>query len=347
MSHAKRQGAAFFSGGYDSLVSTYKTMEVDGNADRVVHVDTGTGIPLNERFVEAAAQNYGWYLVKLRPRKTFWWYAKKYGFPGPSKHSWYYRYLKEHPIKRFCRIYDGKPYLYTGVRKAESNPRMGRVVDLNEAEFGYWNAPLAEWTDEDVEAFLVDHSLPRNPVVEEIARSGECYCMAYGLREFEVDLRGYEDEAPPEWLRSHVQRLKRKEWEVQAYRGRVHGYLKEDYPDVYEAIHDYRTENDDSRLRLAVLREQHPDLAAEIESIDEVVAVSKGREQDYSWLGHGKMSSPELRRKTMPDTQELLCEDCRDSTSTAGVSHPDPDARLLVEPEEPDAGEQSSFDDLL
>jgi 3'-phosphoadenosine 5'-phosphosulfate sulfotransferase (PAPS reductase)/FAD synthetase len=256
-SHTKKQGAALFSGGYDSLVSTFKTMEIDENADTVVHVDTGTGIPLNERFVEAVAQKYGWYLVKLRPRKSFWWYAKKYGFPGPSKHSWYYRYLKEHPIKRFCRKYDGKPYLYTGVRKHESDARMGRVVDFQEREFGIWKAPIEGFRDEDVQDFLVEHDLPASPVVEQVDRSGECYCMAYGLREFELDLRHYdgEDADPPRWIVEHVQRLKRNEWEVQVYRGRVHGYLKEDYPDAWERVNTYREENNDARLRLVVLRE--------------------------------------------------------------------------------------------
>ena len=347
-SHPQKQGVALLSGGYDSLVATYKTMEIDRNADRVLHVDTGTGIGLNEEFVEAVCNEFGWYLTKLRPKHSFWWYAKKYGFPGPSKHGWYYRYLKEHPIKRFCRVYDGKPYLYTGVRKAESDARMGRVVDLQEEEFGYWKAPLAEFEDEDVEDFLVEHDLPRNPVVEEIDRSGECYCMAYGLREFEIGLQHYdgEEETPPEWLVSHVENLKRNEWEVQVYRGRVHGFLKEDYPEIWEEVNAYRSENSDPRLRLDVVEERFPRTYESLMEIPELTALSKGREQDYSWLGHGKMSSPELRAKTMPDSQQRLCEDCRDSTSTGGVSHPDPDARLLVEPEEPDSGEQATLSDL-
>lgn len=171
--------------------------------------------------------------------------------------------------------------------------------------------------------------------------------MAYGLREFEIDLRGYDDPGDaPLWLRNHVQRIKRKEWEVQVYRGRVHGYLKEDYPDVWERVNTYREENNDARLRLVVLRELEPSVAETLDAIPELAALRKGREQDYSWIGHGKMSSPELRRKTMPENQEFLCEDCRDSTSTGGVSHPDPDARLLVEPDEPDPGEQVSLDDL-
>lgn len=345
--HPKKQGVALFSGGYDSLWSTFKTIELDGNADRVVHMDTGTGIALNERFVEAVAEEFGWYLVKLRPRKSFWWYAKKYGFPGPSKHSWFYRYLKEHPLKRFCRPYEEKPYLYTGVRKHESAARMSRVVDFQERDFGIWKAPIAGDRDEDVANALVEYDLPRNPVVEEIKRSGECYCMAYGLREFEIDLADYAgDDTPPAWLRSHVSRLKRGEWEVQVYRGRVHGFLKEDYPDAWEEVDAYREKNSDGRLRLVVLRELYPEVADEIEGIPELKALRKGREQSHSWLGHGKMSSPELRAKTMPETQEPLCEDCRDMTSTGGVFHPDPNARLLVEPDPPDTGEQTTLEKL-
>lgn len=344
--HPKSRGAALFSGGYDSLWSTYKTMEIDENADRVVHMDTGTGIPLNERFVEAVCEEFGWYLQKLRPRRSFWHYAKKYGFPGPSKHGYYYRYLKEHPLQRFAKAYEEKPYLYTGVRKHESNPRMGRVVDNQERNFGYWKAPIADYKDEEVEASLDEYNLPANPVVEEISRSGECYCMAYGLREFEIDLGDYagDEETPPAWLRSHVSYLKRKEWEVQVYRGRVHGFLKEDYPEAWEAVEDVRDDRgglDD--LRLTVLREFRPGVAEEIAAIPELTALQKGREQDYSWIGHGKMSSPELRRRTMPENQEVLCEDCKDMTSNSGVSHPDPD-RYLVEPNEPDRGEQVSLD---
>lgn len=347
MSHAKSQGVALFSGGYDSLVATYKTMEVDEAASRVVHMDTGTGIGLNERFVEAVCNEFGWYLVKLRPKRTFWHYAKRLGFPGPSKHSWYYRYLKGHPLEKFSRIYDEGPYLYTGVRKHESDKRMGRVVGTEEeGDFCVWRRPIMDYRNEDVEAFLVEHDLPKNPVVEEINRSGECYCMAYGLREFELDLGHYgEDETPPGWLRSHVRYLKAKEWEVQVYRGRVHGFLKEDHPEVYEGLKESIEGVNDPPLLLDLLRDEDPGLADEIAAIPELRALRKGREQDYAWIGHGTMSSPELRRRTLPETQAELCEDCKDSTSR-GVSHPDPDARLLVEPEDPTPTEQVSLDDL-
>jgi 3'-phosphoadenosine 5'-phosphosulfate sulfotransferase (PAPS reductase)/FAD synthetase len=347
--HAQKEGIALFSGGYDSLVATHKTMELDGNADTVIHMDTGTGIPLNERFVEAVCNEYGWYLQKLRPKRDFWHYAKKYGFPGPSAHSWYYAYLKQHPLRRACKPYEDKPYLYTGVRKAESEKRMGRVVDLDEREFAKWKAPLSEWSDEEVRQYLVEHNLPRSPVVESIDRSGECYCMAYGIREFEVDLGHYEgeDEDPPVWLLNHVRKLKRREWEVQVYRGRVFGFLKEDYPDVFEEVNRIRDEqNRADDLRLDILRDYRPSVAEEVAGIPELKALQKGRQEEQAWLGHGKMSSEELRKRTMPENQEFLCEDCKDSTSNSGISHPDEDARLLVEPSEPDSGEQVGFDDL-
>lgn len=168
--------------------------------------------------------------------------------------------------------------------------------------------------------------------------------MAYGIREFELDLGHYgEEETPPAWLRSHVDYLKRKEWEVQVYRGRVHGFLKEDHPEVYDGLKDDIEGVNDPPLLLDLLREKDPGLAEEITTIPELRALRKGREQDYAWIGHGTMSSPELRSRTMPETQAVLCEDCKDSTSR-GVVHPDPDARLLVEPEEPDHGEQVSID---
>jgi 3'-phosphoadenosine 5'-phosphosulfate sulfotransferase (PAPS reductase)/FAD synthetase len=343
--HAQKEGIALFSGGYDSLWATFKTMELDGNADTVIHMDTSTGIPLNERFVEAVCNEYGWYLQKLRPKHDFWYYAKKYGFPGPSAHNWYYQYLKQHPLRRACKPYPDKPYLYTGVRKHESEARMGRVVDMDEREFAHWKAPIADDTDEDVEAALVEHDLPRSPVVESISRSGECYCMAYGIREFEIDLGHYdEDEDPPQWLTSHVRRLKRGEWRVQTYRGRVYQILPEEFPDAWELTNQKKDEGD-HRLRLDVLRDYRPDVAEWLEGIPELKALRRGREEPQAWLGHGKMSSEELQRKTMPDNQEFLCENCKDSTSTA-ITHPNEDARLLVEPETPDSGEQVGFDDL-
>lgn len=179
--------AALFSGGHDSLVSTHVVMEKH-DGDVVVHIDTGTGIEENLDFVKDVCESFGWPLEIIRPNTTLEEFAKKWGFPKAAAHSWIYRYLKDHPLHKFARDCENKPNFYTGVRKAESDRRMKTVSEETE-DVGQWvwHSPIAEWSDQDIEDYIEIHNLPRNPVVDHIGRSGECFCGAYSDRISELE----------------------------------------------------------------------------------------------------------------------------------------------------------------
>lgn len=182
---------AMFSGGYDSLVSTHYTMEkLDGDA--VLHIDTLTGIEENKQFVERVCEYFDWPLEIITPNMELEEFAKKYGFPKAPAHSWIYRYLKHNPLSSFTTSLEAdRPVYYTGVRKEESDRRMENVSsERTESSKGrwWWDAPIADFTDEDVADYIVTHGLPRNNVVETIGRSGECFCGAYADRFSELTI---------------------------------------------------------------------------------------------------------------------------------------------------------------
>jgi len=176
---------AMFSGGYDSLVATHYAME-QLDCDAVLHIDTGTGIDENREFVEFVCDWFGWPLEIVTPNKTLDEFAEEFGFPKAPAHSWIYRYLKEHPLSSFVTDLEcDKPSFYTGVRKHESSRRMENVSSETQEMWGgrwFWEAPIADFTTEDLVAYIVEHGLPRNPVAETIGRSGECFCGAYADR---------------------------------------------------------------------------------------------------------------------------------------------------------------------
>lgn len=181
---------ALFSGGHDSLVVTHYLME-NGFCDAVLHLDTRTGIQENQDFVIETCEEYGWPLrIEKAPITLKEWCLElgaddtEYGFPGPEFHSYIYRWLKEMQLGSIATETDGKPHYWTGVRKEESDRRMRTVTEpVEEVERWFWHAPIAEWSDEEMEEYLDDHDIARNPVVEAIHKSGECFCGAFDSRD--------------------------------------------------------------------------------------------------------------------------------------------------------------------
>lgn len=202
MTVSERQHYAMFSGGHDSLVSTHYCME-NGHTDAVLHLDTNTGIPANQEFVEDVCDEFGWQLRIESAKMTLQEFAKRWGFPASASHGWAYRYFKAHTLQRVAGDLDCKPHFWTGVRRHESKRRMKTVTDkVQEDATGrwVWHAPLMDWTEQDCEAYIDECKLPRNPVVAYIHRSGECYCGAFAHRDEElIDLEAnYPDHY--EWL---------------------------------------------------------------------------------------------------------------------------------------------------
>lgn len=173
---------ALFSGGQNSAVATHAAMRF-GPCEAVVYLDTGTGSRRNREYIERFADEYNWHLITWRTPENYDELVRKYGFPGPSKHMWFYRYLKERQVRKFAGFVD-ELHCWTGVFRAESSNRMQRVVERDDDGSGQWvwHAPLADWESEDFRRYLDRFNLPRNPLWRTIGRSGDCYCGAYANR---------------------------------------------------------------------------------------------------------------------------------------------------------------------
>jgi len=71
-------------------------------------------------------------------------------------------------VEPLARSLAGRVAWATGVRRAESPTRADApIVSWDDAHDLVKINPLASWSDEDVEAYQVEHDLPRNPLVAE------------------------------------------------------------------------------------------------------------------------------------------------------------------------------------
>lgn len=188
--HDPVQVFAMFSGGDDSLASTHFVMERVPDAE-VLHINTGIGIPQTREYVRETCDKYGWPLVEEKPQDVQYEdFVKEHGFPGPSAHLYAYVWLKERPLNNVVKRYKNdrldEVLLCTGVRKSESDRRMGNVEPINKRGSKIWTAPITDWQRGDLEAYRERFDLERNPVAEMLHMSGECLCGAYaGPDEFE------------------------------------------------------------------------------------------------------------------------------------------------------------------
>jgi 3'-phosphoadenosine 5'-phosphosulfate sulfotransferase (PAPS reductase)/FAD synthetase len=187
-------------------------------ADEVLHIDTGIGVPETQEFVRDVCDEFGWSLeVRSNediPQKadTYEEWVRKHGFPGADAHLYMYTNLKERVLESVATETDGKPHYYTGVRRHESQNRMGRVEAREETDRFIWHAPLCDWRDSKIEEYMEMHDLPKNPVVENLHMSGECLCGAYAGRDEELVM--LEAEYP-----EVAERIKSLEDDIQSERG--------------------------------------------------------------------------------------------------------------------------------
>ena len=127
---------ALVSGGKDSL-TTAQVLHEAGKLEACVALETGISTPDWKEFVTKVCADRGWPLEFYQSNTTFEDFVLRYGFPGPSKHSWVMRNLKGRAIRAFRRARpDG--ILASGVRTAESQTRAGTTKPV-----GMWeNAPI-------------------------------------------------------------------------------------------------------------------------------------------------------------------------------------------------------------
>lgn len=173
---------ALFSGGHDSLAVTHVAMR-HPEVSAAVHINTGIGIEETRTFVRETCEGRGWTLIERHPPElTYEQMVLKYGFPGPGGHLYPFSWLKEralHKLIREHRIPNRNIMLITGVRKQESERRMGHVQPILKDGRKIWVAPLTDWTARDVGDYIESAGLKRNPVVDMLHMSGECLCGAF------------------------------------------------------------------------------------------------------------------------------------------------------------------------
>ena len=180
------------SGGNDSMVLLdYLHDKIDYTA--VVHVNTGTGVCEGGRFITTDfirdfCAERGYPFIELMPPKS---YEEVFitnpiidGLPGPGLHHIAYNRLKERPIcqlvKETKRHRRDRVLLLTGIRGAESRIRMGYVGNVTDRIGAQvWSNPIYFWSNEMMQAYRSERSLPQNPVAEHIHISGECLCGAF------------------------------------------------------------------------------------------------------------------------------------------------------------------------
>lgn len=305
--------AVLFSGGDDSLALTHMAFSNDW-ADLVIHLATGSEIPENLDYVRRVCTEFEWPLLILKSPLELETFGCRYGFPGAGAHNMAYNYFKSRQLAQFYQHREGSVKFISGVRRQESNRRMENIeaeVQYEDASddgnfTGWWVSPLIDKSDEWVHKYREAHQLPRNPVSEKIHRSGDCQCLSFGHRGQELAIIEAKYPKFGRWLRNVERR-------VQEYRGRVM-FLEEQYQDAYARVDELRKQERPNPMRLTVLKNEYPGIFDEIVGVPAETAILKGQTDTTNYLGHGGLSSQELRSLVaQADTcQQTLCETCQE-----------------------------------
>jgi len=205
VSHEHGNHVALVSGGMDSAVAAHVAIRW-GPADVLVYLDTGTGLDANREYVEAMADHLGEQLWTLRTKVDYEERVAEHGFPGPSQHSKMYRSLKERQIGRLATLSSGRGntsdlHLWTGVRRQESERRMGNVELEQDGPRWTWHAPIHDWSKADCRRYVDRFELPRNDLWDDLGRSGDCFCGCFASPEEKIDLEAAGEVDHAEWLR--------------------------------------------------------------------------------------------------------------------------------------------------
>jgi 3'-phosphoadenosine 5'-phosphosulfate sulfotransferase (PAPS reductase)/FAD synthetase len=182
---------ALFSGGYDSLANTHITMawaQALGIPAAVRHINTRTGVDETNQYVWETSQRQGWPLLEYTTPEQYEVLVLERGFPGPAMHAKMYDRLKGRCIEQMMRDDPkGVVLLSTGVRRSESQRRMGYTNPVDRRGRQLWVNPCFRWSKNDVLDYKERCSLPNNLVVDLLHRSGECNCGAMAAGPHELD----------------------------------------------------------------------------------------------------------------------------------------------------------------
>ncbi len=172
---------ALVSGGKDSL-STAQVLHDAGKLAGCVALETGLSTPDWKEFVMKTCDERGWKLEFYQTDYRYEQFVLKYGFPGPSKHSWIMRYLKGRCIRGFRKAHpDG--ILASGVRTGESDKRAGSTKPVGAWEGAPILAPIYDWTTDETWAYFRENGFERAPAYSTLQISGDCLCGAYARQD--------------------------------------------------------------------------------------------------------------------------------------------------------------------
>lgn len=312
---------ALFSGGIDSLAVTILAMERQ-NADCVVYLDTNTGLAENLEYVRWICEEMGWPLYVAESPVDLVTIYKRYGPFGPEGHAWAYNYLKERQLATLARHIEGTPLLFSGVREDESDRRKVNVTSEVQWETnswnGWWVSLLWDKSKDDAKALIEEYGLPTNPLYEKIGRSGDCWCLAYGgWDEIYSSLLALSDpDGRDPRLAAHGSWLLNVQTRVQEYRGRLE-LVRDRYPDSFDVMNHIRKQQRPHPSRMQVLKQHFPSIYDEVVGEPIRSAVRRAKREPENWIGHGGVSSAELRGVIAEhdERQARLCEGCQKESS--------------------------------
>lgn len=169
---------ALVSGGKDSL-TTAQVLHEAGKLEACVALDTSLSTPDWKEFVTATCAERGWPLEFYGTDPLAYDnFVLRYGFPGPSKHSWVMRVLKGRCVREFRKARPNA-ILASGVRQDESVKRAGSTRPVGQWEGVPILAPIYDWTTEETWDYFHAHGFERAPAYSTLQISGDCLCGAY------------------------------------------------------------------------------------------------------------------------------------------------------------------------
>ena len=176
---------ALFSGGKDSVTVAHK-LQSAGLLEACVFVDTSICLQETKDFVRDYCKKQGWKLIildRMGKCKTYEEFVMQYGFPSNAWHNIAMRELKWKPLRYWVmQNKDEGIVLCSGVRSKESKRRMVNTKPYardQSCKHMRWCAPIHDWSDKEVWAYIHDQGLKRSPVYSTLGMSGDCLCGAF------------------------------------------------------------------------------------------------------------------------------------------------------------------------
>lgn len=132
----------------------------------VLLIDTGYLFPETYQYADALTERLGLNLQVYRGQVSRAWMEARHGKlweQGLAGLEYYNRLRKVEPMQRALREL-GVRCWFAGLRRGQSSSRAG--IDFLQLRDGRWKLhPIADWSEVDVGAYMLQHDLPEHPLV--------------------------------------------------------------------------------------------------------------------------------------------------------------------------------------